>query len=246
MFILTQQENCGYIETSWPMIWPMHLRGNNMKSIVGFLSALLVAMCALTGAASASFIYEQTTPAGAAALFPGQPVITFDSATPGVYSTYTSDGVTFTSDSGAMHIDGDYIGNYNTFGVNSLHNCYCDDSFGTLDFAFSAPVGGIGFFWGASDSQWTLSVYDSSDTLIESDALPITGASNAGDFVGINPGIAFAVLSGPSSDYIFIDNVTGVSSIPEASTWAMLTLGFACLGFAGARNRVAVLVNLST
>jgi hypothetical protein len=209
----------------------------SMKLKTAFFSAVVAATCALIGSASASTLYVQTTPAGAAALFPGQPVITFDSAAPGTYSSYTSDGVTFTSDSGAMHIDNAYIGVYNTFGVNSLHNCYCSDSFGTLNMAFSSPVSGVGFFWGASDNQWTLSVYNSSDTLIESFLLPITHASNAGDFVGIkDPGIAFAVLSGPSSDYIFVDNVTGVSTIPEASTWAMLMLGFAALGFAGYRR----------
>ena len=207
-----------------------------MKLVAVFFSSVLAAMCALTGSASASFLYVQTTPAGAAALFPGQPVITFDSATPGVYSTYTSNGVTFTSDSGAMYIDSDFAGGYNTFG-NSLHNCYCDNSFGTLNMAFDEPVSGVGFFWGASDDQWTLSVYNASDTLIKSDLLPITYGSNAGDFVGImDPGIALAVLSGPSGDYVFVDNVTGVSAIPETSTWAMLMVGFAGLGFAGYRR----------
>ena len=203
-----------------------------------FLGALIVLGSAILGAsvAEASTIYTQTTPAGALALFPGRPVVTFDSATPGTYTSYTSDGVIFTSDT-VMYIDSDYIGQYNTFGVNSLHNCYCDNSFSTVDMTFSKPQNGIGFFWGASDDQWTLSAYNSAHTLIESFLLPITGPSNAGDFVGIvDPGIAYAVLAGPSSDYVFVDNVTGVSNgVPEASTWAMLLLGFAGLGLVGRR-----------
>jgi hypothetical protein len=186
------------------------------------------------GGAMASTLYVQTTPAGAAALYPGQPVATFDGAAPGVYSTYTEAGVTFTADSGAMYIDNSYIGDYNTFGVNSLHNCYCSNSFGALTMTFATPVSGIGFFWGASDDQWTLSAYNSSDALIESFLLPITSGSNAGDFVGIkDPGIASAVLSGPSGDYIFIDNVEGVGSgVPEPASWALMILGMGGVGFA--------------
>ena len=185
------------------------------------------------GAAYGTPVYVQTTPAGAAALYPGQQVATFDAAAPGSYDSYTEAGVTFTTDIGTEFIDNAYIGAYNTFGVNSLHNCYCATSFGQVNMAFASPVSGIGFFWGASDNQWTLSAYDSSNALIESYALPITFASDAGDFVGIkDPGIAFATLVGPSGDYVFIDNVEGTlgGTVPEPASWALLLVGLGGLG----------------
>jgi hypothetical protein len=115
-----------------------------------------------------------------------------------------------------MHIDGDYINQYNNFGVNSLHNCYCEDSFSIVKMTFAVPVSGFGFFWGASDEQWILTAYNLLDLPIEAFALPITFASNDGDFVGLNndPGIAYAILSGSNRDYIFLDNVTALASLP--------------------------------
>ncbi len=186
---------------------------------------------AIAATASASTVSTQTTEAGAAALFPGSAAVTFTSAAAGTYSTYTSQGVTFTTDSGAAYIDGAFANNYNTFG-QSLHNCYCGNSFGQVTMTFATPVSGVGFFWGASDAQWTLSAYDSTNTLLESFLLPITQTSNAGDFVGLkDPGIAYAVLSGPSSDYIFIDDVTGIpGGVPEPATWAMMVAGLGLLG----------------
>lgn len=201
------------------------------------LIASLVTAVGMVASAHASTVSTQTTPAGAAALFPGSSAITFDSATPGSYTSYNSNGVTFTTDT-VMYIDGSYIGQYNTFGVNSLHNCYCNNSFSQVTMTFGSPTNGIGFFWGASDDQWTLSAYGVGNNLLESFLLPITGPSNAGDFVGIkDPGISYAILSGPSSDYVFIDNVTGVSAVPEPSTWAMMLIGFCGLGFLAGRHR---------
>ncbi len=200
------------------------------------IGGVFVASILLAASAHASTLYVQTTPAGAAALFPGSSAITFDAAAAGEYSSYADKGVTFTTDNGHMFIDSDFINAYNTFGVNSLHNCYCGDSFGAVTMTFATPVSGVGFFWGASDAQWTLSAYDSSSSLIESFLLPITHASDAGDFVGImDPGIKFAVLSGPSGDYVFIDNVTGIAgSVPEPATWALMIGG---LGLVGATLR---------
>ncbi len=196
------------------------------------MGGLLVASILLATSAHASTVYVQTTPAGAEALFPGSSAITFDGAAAGEYAAYSDKGVTFTSDTGHMFIDSAFINAYNTFGVNSLHNCYCADTFGAVTMTFASPVSGFGFFWGASDTQWTLSAYDASSTLIESFLLPITHASDAGDFVGIkDPGIKFAVLSGASGDYIFIDNVTGIGGgVPEPATWALMLGGFGLIG----------------
>lgn len=210
----------------------------------------LVAACALVlvgGGAQASTLYVQTTPAGAQSYFAPASVLDFDSAAPGTYASFTEGVLTFSSDTGVLFVDGDYIGQYNNFGVNSVHSCYCDGSFGELYFDFSTPLEGFGFFWGASDAQWTLTAYDGSNNVLETFALPTTGPSNAGDFVAIyGSGIARAVLAGPSSDYVFVDNVTfgaryvgpGAGGIPEPSTWAMLIAGFAGAGCALRRRPV--------
>lgn len=191
-------------------------------------------------AANASTLYVQTTPAGAQSYFSPANTLTFDAVAPGVYSSLTQGVLTFTSDTGALHVDGAYIGQYNNFGVNSVHSCYCNDSFSKLFFNFSQPLQGFGFFWGASDSQWTLTAYDAAHNVLDSFLLPITHASNAGDFVGIfGSGIVSATLSGPSSDYVFVDNVTfGThyigpgSTVPEPAAWALMVAGFGLVGSA--------------
>ncbi|MGA9563968.1 MAG: PEP-CTERM sorting domain-containing protein [Candidatus Korobacteraceae bacterium] len=69
--------------------------------------------------------------------------------------------------------------------------------------------------------------------------LPITGPSNAGDFVGLlDPGIAWATLAGTGSDYIFVDNFefnpTGTST-PEPGS--LFLLGSGIVGVAGVFRR---------
>ena len=173
---------------------------------------------------------------------PGGSQETFDSAVPGTYSSFTaSNGVTITPDQGVLYIDNAYSGSYNNPG-QSLHNCYCSDSFGALTFNLSGPASAFAFNFGASDQSWTLSAYDSSNTLLESDSVGPTFSSNAGDFFGISTGvsnIAKVTLTGASSDYVFVDNVT-VSAVPLPGSVGMF--GSALLGlvgFAGTRRKLS-------
>ena len=195
----------------------------------------------LAMSAQASTISLQTTPSGAQAIpaLAGGTVLTFDSVASGTYSSIALSGVTFSADAGNLiWIDNAYIGQFNTFGTQSLHNNYDPQSFNTLTMTFSSPVSAFGFFWGASDSQWTLNAYDASSTLIESFLLPVTGGSNAGDFVGlIDPGIASATLVGTGGDFIFIDNFafSGASSVPEPAS--MVLLGSGLVGILWLRRR---------
>lgn len=216
-------------------------------------SALAFAAISLAAPVNASTLYVQTTPAGSQSYFKPANTLTFDDVAPGVYSSLTQGVLTFTSDTGALHVDGDYIGQFNTFGINSVHSCYCSDSFSSLYFNFSAPLEGFGFFWGASDAQWTLTAFDAANNVLQAFALPITGASNAGDFVGIfGSGIVRATLSGPSSDYVFVDDVTfgaryigpGASGAPEPATWGLMVVGFGLVGGA-LRGRSAFRVRMA-
>lgn len=219
--------------------------------------AAAAASLAVAGSAAAGSFQLQTTPEGAAALFGNADVLDFEGAGSGGFPSFTQGILTFTSDSGTVFVDSDYIGQYNNFGSASVHNCYCAAAFGQLNFTFSEQVAGFGFFWGASDDQWTLTAYDANDNVVAS-ALPnVTRASNAGDFIGLTgAGMVRATLRGPSSDYIFVDNVTfgtalsaagaaasgggAPGAIPEPATWAMLVLGFGGIGAAVRRRRFAM------
>jgi len=210
------------------------------RSVFSVLVAVAISIAA-SSLVQASTIYVQTTPLGATMIpgLVGSTVIDFESPAAGTYSTLTLSGVTFTPDSGnLMWVDGTYVGDYNTFGRQSLHNNYDPQSFNTLTFNFNGTTSGFGFFWGASDDQWTLTAYDSSHNPIESFLLPITHGSNAGDFVGLlDPGIASATLSGTGGDYIFIDNFefNPTSSTPEPGS--LLLLGSGIVGIAGVFRR---------
>lgn len=211
------------------------------KDLLYLLAAVVVASFSFQFAA-ASTIYVQTTPVGATQIpgLVGSTVIDFESPAPGTYTTLTLSGVTFTPDTGnLMWVDSAYIGQYNNFGTQSLHNNYAPQSFNTLTMQFTGTTTGFGFFWGASDSQWVLTAYDSSNNPIESFNLPITHGSNAGDFVGLlDPGIARATLSGIGSDYVFIDNFefnATNSTTPEPGS--LLLLGSGILSVAGVIRR---------
>jgi len=211
------------------------------KNLLSLLVAVVVALFAFQYAA-ASAIYVQTTPLGATQIpgLVGSTVIDFESTTPGTYTTLTLSGVTFTPDSGKlMWVDGAYIGQYNNFGSQSLHNNYDPQSFNILTINFNGITSGFGFFWGASDTQWALTAYDSSNNPIESFALPITTSSSAGDFVGLlDPGIAWVTLGGTGTDYVFVDNFefnpTGTAT-PEPGS--LLLVGSGVLGLAGVIRR---------
>ncbi|TMH00067.1 MAG: PEP-CTERM sorting domain-containing protein, partial [Betaproteobacteria bacterium] len=68
-----------------------------------------------------------------------------------------------------------------------------------------------------------------------------TKASNAGEFYGlaVNTNIAYAVLSGNSHDYVFVDNLTVAAAVPEPETYILLGAGVLVVGLAVRRRQQA-------
>jgi hypothetical protein len=185
----------------------------------------------------------------------GGSVIDFDSAPTGSFSSLTIGNVTFGEVGDDFTIGNAFIGQFNNYGTQSLYNPNTDsnDNFDltSFTFQFSSPVSAFGFNSGASNSDWTLSAYSSSHTLIESDVLPQTEFDNGGDYFGIAaPDISFVTLTEDpnytAGDYIFIDNFTTVAGsvvapAPDtASTALLLILGLVAVVGASHRRHVSL------
>jgi hypothetical protein len=116
-----------------------------------------------------------------------------------------------------------------------------DAGTGSMTFSFSTPVSAVGGFInyspGTSPFFPTIAVYYNS-TLLEFDSLSFStgGGTNTGFFYGFSEStpITSFVLSG---DFIGLTNLTFASPVPEPSTWAMMILGFAGIGFMAYRRK---------
>jgi hypothetical protein len=199
---------------------------------------LLVAVAALTLSSVSSFAETITDKADIA--LNGASLIDFESVAAGSFSSFTVDGVTFsTPESGkSIYVSSSYSGNYGAVG-QSLQNTYSSNAFGILDFNFAMPVSAFAFNWGASDNQWTLRAWDASNNLLDTVMPAITNSSNDG-YTGIKFAgnvISRAQLSGPNGDYVFIDNFKSVSAVPEPETYAMLLAGLGLVGAIARRRK---------
>jgi hypothetical protein len=160
-------------------------------------------------------------------------VITFDDLGAGVLVTnqYASENVLFGGDPTTLTYPG-Y--NYSGYPYVSYPNVVYSPSDGYIDVS---PVSSAFTSVGAYASDYyglTLTAYNASNVAIGSAS--IGNSYGYSTWIGVSaPGIAWAQFSG-SPDFFTLDNVT-VSSVPEASTWVMMGLGFAGLAFASYRGR---------
>jgi hypothetical protein len=115
----------------------------------------------------------------------------------------------------------------------------------TMTFAFSTPLSAVGGFlnYVPGGNNPTIAVYDSTDTLIESDSLSFLtgGGTDTGQFLGFEEGSADISYFTLTDAYVGITNLTlnGTenSSVPDtASTLALLGLGLAGICLLGRRS----------
>lgn len=160
----------------------------------------------------------------------GSTLIDFDSEALGSFTSRTFNGdVTFSTSSGNMNIQNTYSGSYGVSG-----NALGTPNGGAIEIDFANTVSAFGFSWGAADRSWEMSLFDTSNNLIET--LFISAQTNPYvGFVGAdNAGVSrVSMVSDSGYDYILLDDfeyVTGSASVPEPASLGLLALGLVGIG----------------
>jgi PEP-CTERM motif len=161
-------------------------------------------------------------------------VITFDSLS--TYETvttqYLAEGALF---GGAPYVLTAPYYDYFDYPPFSEPNVIVSDS-GEVD--ITAVGGRFASFgaWATTGTELTETAYDASNNVVATVSLSENLGTNA--FLNIAGDIARVSFTG-EADYFTLDNVT-YTLVPEPSTWAMMLLSFASLGYVASRRRPAV------
>jgi hypothetical protein len=175
----------------------------------------------------------------------GGSVIDFEANANGeIATTFGYTDVSMTGNN-VLRIINSFDGSFNVTG-NSLA-LTSNDRTEEITFNFLSPVNAFGFNFGGADLEWRLIAYSAADTILDELTISPFGGSNNGEWFGISvPGIASTRLYNTAfdigsdtgtPDYVVIDNFTYVSAVPEPSTFMLISLGLAGLGFGCRQQR---------
>ena len=215
-----------------------------MKRAFAFLTAAVSAGLLISGSANAAIV--SVTSGGVADPTSGQ-VSSFASA-PGAVTYDMSSNIPVFGGSPVAFVTGSSSGQYATpFGDTTRFA-----SVGTLTapatstLLLSGSNNYVGLYWGSIDAYNSLTVTDASGDHVVNSAnfssilTPAIGNQGPGGslYINIFTDSAITKLTFFSNQAAFeFDNLT-VAAVPEASTWAMMILGFLGLGFLGYRKSV--------
>jgi hypothetical protein len=184
-------------------------------------------------------------------VFLGPAIQTFDSAPTGLFTSQTLGNNTFTALDGSFDVSPNYVGQYNTLGVNSLQSGFVTNPVikpHQIEFLFTIPLAAVAFNWGAADNVWQMKAFDSGNNLLESAFISLPNSSvNNGEYFGfVNIDIKRVVLidqldAYPDGDHIFIDDfTTSFESAPEPASAAILLLGASVASLRRARKSLSI------
>ncbi len=207
------------------------LRRKSRRVVIAIV--LSISLAQLSGGARAGLIAG----VGGATSWPnwvGPNTQNFDSAPTGLFNSQLLGNTKFIGVDGPLDISPNYMGQFNTTGVNSLQSGMPFNPIkpNVIEFDFTTPVGAAAWNWGAADNAWLMSAYDIGNNLIESHiiTLPFSG-TNAGEYFGIEAsGIKKIILQDqldnyPDGDHVFIDDfTTSFETVPEPFALAPIAL----------------------
>ena len=219
-----------------------------MKSKFGMRFGLAAALLLSGITSSQADVVSYATLADFKAATTGNSTITFDGNPANVgatyYSSLTIGDVTFSQDPWSSHlfvfspVYNLTLGLTSDYLVNNAGPDVVGVSFANPVYGFAADIGSY-YNWSHATPRITFDFAGSSQSFTLPNYLFQT--SNTLNFVGFTSTTPFSKISiSDGTNGLVIDNfnsATGLqSAVPEPSTWAMLILGFAGIGFMGYRR----------
>ncbi len=206
----------------------------------GFMKKFLLLSAALSLAlpTAASAAVTLTSEPGSEPYAGPAPTFDFETETP----EYTGGAVRDTSPSGVSAQPFGSTGNYATSGTT--------DGIGTLSLSAFGDIDWISFIWGSIDTYNTLEVLNAGGGVIASFTGTSVIAAANGDqsnpatnrlvkltFTDADRSSVNSLRFGSTSNAFEFDNVSVAAAVPEPTTWMLMLLGMAGIGFSMRRTR---------